>query len=108
MATEQVNAFGRNLVGIREACGWTRAVLIDHLTAGMNRPDRRRVRALVWLAEERHQRRSRLIEPLSQVFGIPAKALANDDLSAETLDSLRERFGFDRGEVVERATKFSL
>lgn len=108
MSTDHDHSFGQNLVSIRQMCGWTRETFVEHLTTGMSPAERRHVRALVWLAEERGQRRSRLIEPLSRVFDIPVKSLAGEDLTVETRQSLHEKFGFDPREVVQRAAGFAL
>jgi hypothetical protein len=46
-------------------------------------------------SRHRVQGTSRLADLLARVLGVPMKALTIEGLTGETLDSPRERFGFD-------------
>ncbi|HEX7912343.1 MAG TPA: hypothetical protein VF534_30220 [Paraburkholderia sp.] len=98
--------FGKNLIHVRELCQWTRTEFIEMFTLNMDSKSRRRVRSLVWMAEQRDQRRSVLAIPISNLFRIPLHALTTEDLTGETLETLRERFQFDPFEVTQRAAEF--
>lgn len=104
--TDSRGRFGANLASLRQTSGCTRSEFCALLSGNLTGKERRILRAHVKNAEERQQRRSVLIEPLSRVFGIPVRALTTEDLVGMTLDQLRERFGFDPAEVRKRAADF--
>jgi hypothetical protein len=78
--------------------------LLEILTVNRSAQERQQVRRLLWALEVSDVRRSALAAPLSRVFGIPLTDLLHRDLSACTLDDLRERYGFDVQEMMARAT----
>lgn len=73
---------------------------------GLDHDGRKALSALVSSAEDRKQWRSALVVPLARLWGNPARVLMHEDLTGETLETLRERFGFDPAPVERRAAYF--
>jgi hypothetical protein len=72
----------------------------------MTRIERQQLYVSIKNAEDRRQRVSLLISPFSRIFGIPPRVLMSEDLTRETLETLRARFDFDPAEVERRAQDF--
>ena len=99
---------GANTVHLCELCRWPFRTFYEMLAFGLDSQQRRAVYVLLYSVEHREQRSSRLADELARIFGIPLRVLTTEDLSGETLDSLRKRFGFDPKEVARRAAAFRL
>ncbi|KDR31777.1 hypothetical protein BG60_29110 [Caballeronia zhejiangensis] len=72
----------------------------------MTRDERKVLYSALKNAEDRAQRKSALVPAVSRLVGIPVPVLMHEDLTCETVESLRERFGFDPAAVERRAGDF--
>jgi hypothetical protein len=99
-------AFGKNLVHIRTLSGWDRNTFTMLLSKYMMARERRSLRAHVKNIEDRQQRQSVLVMPISRLFGIPIHVLTTEDLTDLTLEALFERFGYDPEQVMARVSEF--
>ncbi|WP_429326231.1 hypothetical protein [Paraburkholderia sp. GAS348] len=79
---------------------------VEVLSVNTDSKGHRNIRRHVQNAEDRDQCRSILAKPLSTAFGIPIRKLTTEYLTADTLGSLRERFGFTPSEVCKRGADF--
>lgn len=98
---------GTNTVRLCELCEWPFSTFYEMLVSKLDSQRRRSVYVLLYSVEHREQGNSLLADELARIFGIPLKVLTTEDLSGETLESLRERFDFDPKEVVRRAANFT-
>lgn len=78
-------SFGENVKHIRHLLGWTRSEMLKRLCPNANGKERARVSQQVYQLE----RRSELLLPISELFGIAPSVLLNRDLTSLTLPEVK-------------------
>ncbi|GAB7525401.1 hypothetical protein [Paraburkholderia sp. 2C] len=82
-------SFGQNVQHLRQLYGWSRSDMLRRLCPNATARQRARVGQQVYQLERRSSRRSELLLPVSELFGIALHVLLNRDLTAMTLREVK-------------------
>ncbi|MDR6373920.1 hypothetical protein [Paraburkholderia caledonica] len=82
-------SFDENVKHIRYLLGWTRGEMLKRLCPNASGNERARVSQQVCQLERRSSRRSELLLPISELFGIAPSVLLNRVLTSLTLEEVR-------------------